>query len=104
MSAFMVTFTHDFATKWEMEAHIRRGFEQTMPLQDKMAELGLTGVEHGILCGQKDKHRHMTIMRFKSAEAYKMCMELINGVDWDREISRVDRVETYVIGFTFTPD
>ena len=35
MSAFMVTFTHDFATKWEMEAHIRRGFEQTMPLQDK---------------------------------------------------------------------
>ena len=53
MSAFMVTFTHDFATMWEMEAHIRRGFEQTMPLQDKMAELRLTGVDHGILCGQK---------------------------------------------------
>ena len=69
-----------------------------------MAKLGLTGVKHGILCGQQDKHRHMTIMRFKNAEAYKMCMELINGVDWDREISRVDRVETYVIDFTFTPD
>ena len=62
MSAFMVTFTHDFATKWEMEAHIRRGFEQTMPLQDKMAELGLTGVEHGILCCQKEQLHNGQVM------------------------------------------
>ncbi len=32
-------------------------------------------------------------MRFKDAEAYKNCMEVIDGTDWDNELSRVNRFE-----------
>ena len=32
----------------------------------------------------------MGVMRFKDAEAYKNCMEVINGTEWDKEISRVN--------------
>ena len=97
MAAVMATFTHDFATKWEMEAHIRKDLDDFMEIKDQLIELGLVGAEHGIMFNQKDKFRHMGIMRFKDAEAYKHCMEVINGTDWDDEITRVNRFEAYAI-------
>jgi hypothetical protein len=36
-------------------------------------------------------------MEFKSTEAYKNCMDLIEGTDWNREIDRIERLESYVI-------
>ena len=39
----------------------------------------------------------MGVMRFKDAEAYKNCMEVINGTNWDREISRVNRFEAFAV-------
>lgn len=95
----MATFTHDFATKWEMEAHIKRDLNDFMEIKDQLIELGLIGAEHGIIFSQKDKFRHMGVMRFKDAEAYQSCMEVINGAGWDKEISRVNRFEAYAIDF-----
>ena len=97
MAAVMATFTHDFATKWEMEAHIRRDTDQFLEIKDQLVELGLVGAEHGIMFSQKDKFRHMGVLRFKDAEAYKNCMEMINGTDWDKEISRVNRFEAFAV-------
>ena len=97
MAAVMATFTHDFATKWEMEAHIRRDTDQFLEIKDQLVELGLVGAEHGIMFSQKDKFRHMGVLRFKDAEAYKNCMEVINGTDWDKEISRVNRFEAFAV-------
>ena len=97
MAAIMATFTHDFATKWELEAHIRKDLEDFMKIKDQLIELGLIGAEHGIMFSQKDKFRHMGVMRFKDAEAYKKCMELIDGTEWDKEISRVNRFEAYAV-------
>ena len=99
MAAVMATFTHDFATKWEMEAHIRRDTDQFLEIKDQLVELGLVGAEHGIMFSQKDKFRHMGVLRFKDAEAYKNCMEVINGTDWDKEISRVNRFEAFAVDF-----
>ena len=99
MAAIMATFTHDFATKWELEAHIRKDLEDFMKIKDQLIELGLIGAEHGIMFSQKDKFRHMGVMRFKDAEAYKNCMEVINGADWDKEISRVNRFEAFAVDF-----
>ena len=53
MAAIMATFTHDFATKWELEAHIRKDLEDFMKIKDQLIELGLIGAEHGILFNQK---------------------------------------------------
>ena len=97
MAAVMATFTHDFATKWEMEAHIRKDMEGFMEIKDQLIKLGLIGAEHGIMFSQKDKFRHMGVLRFKDAEAYKKCMELIDGTEWDKEISRVNRFEAYAV-------
>ena len=99
MAAVIATFAHDFATKWEMEAHIRRDTDQFLEIKDQLVELGLVGAEHGILFNQKDKHRHISVLRFNIAEAYKICMELINGADWDKEISRVNRFEAFAVDF-----
>ena len=97
MAAVMATFTHDFATKWEMEAHIKKDLDDFMEIKDQLLDLGLTGAEHGIMFSQKDKFRHMGVMRFKDAEAYKKCMEVLRNHDWDTEISRVNRSEAYAI-------
>ena len=95
MTAVMATFTHDFATKWEMEAHIREDLDGFMEIKDQLIKLGLIGAEHGIMFSQKDKFRHVGVMRFKDAEAYKNCMEVIDGTDWDKELSRVNRFEAF---------
>ena len=97
MAAVMATFTHDFATKWEMEAHIRKDLDDFMEIKDQLIELGLVGAEHGIMFNQKDKFRHIAIMRFKDAEAYKNCMEVLESADWDDKITRVNRFEAYAI-------
>ena len=39
----------------------------------------------------------MGVLRFKDVAAYKKRMELMNGADWDKEITRVNRYESYVI-------
>ena len=97
MAAIMAPFTHDFATKWEMEVHIKRDLDDFMEIKDQLIELGLIGAKHGIIVSQKDKFRHMGVMRFKDAEAYKNCMEVIDGTDWDKEISRVNRFEAFAV-------
>ena len=97
MAAVMATFTQDFATKWEMEAHIRRDTDQFLEIKDQLVELGLVGAEHGIMFSQKDKFRHMGVLRFIDAEAYKNCMEVIDGTEWDKAISRVNRFEAFAV-------
>mgnify|MGYP001501470754 FL=1 len=69
MAEIMATYTHDFVSKYEMEAHIRRVTDQFLEIKDQLVELGLVGAEHGIMFNQKDKFRHMGVMRFKDAEA-----------------------------------
>ena len=97
MAAVMATFTHDFATKWEMEAHIKRDLDDFMEIKDQLIKLGLIGAEHGIMFSQKDKLRHMGVLRFKDAEAYKNCIKVINVTDWDKEINRVNRFEAFAV-------
>ena len=43
MAAVIATVTHDFATKWEMEAHIKKDLDDFMEIKDQLIELGLTG-------------------------------------------------------------
>ena len=97
MTKIMATFTHDFATKWELEAHIERDHDDFIKIKDQMIEFGMIGAKHGVLFSQRDKHRHKGILRFIDVAAYKKCMELMKGADWDKEITSVNRYESYVI-------
>ena len=97
MASIMATYAQDFATKWELEAQNKRDLETFDKLSDKLVALGMTSARHGILFNQKDKHRIIAIMEFKNTEAFKNCMNLIEETDWDREINRVERLESYVI-------
>ena len=97
MAKIMATFTHDFATRWDLEAHIKKDHDDFMKIKDQMIEFGMIDAEHVVLFSQKDKNRHMGVLRFKDVAAYKKRMELMNGADWDKEITRVNRYESYVI-------
>ena len=66
-------------------------------LSGRLIELVMISTRHVVLFKQKDKHRLIAILEFKDAEAYKNCMELIEATDWNREINRVERLESYVI-------
>ena len=93
----MATYAQDFATKWELEAQNRRDLETFDKLSDQLVTLGMTSARHGVLFNQKDKHRLIAIMEFRDTDAFKNCMELIEGTDWNREINRVERLESYII-------
>ena len=97
MADIMVTFAHDFATKWEMEAFARQDMKGFEAIKDQLVALGMTNAKHGILFGQKDKHRTIAVLSFKDIEAYQKCIEVIEGGDWDEEVVKVMRRENYVI-------
>jgi len=97
MSDIMISYTHDFATKYEMEAYIRDDLKAFDAIKDHLIELGMTGAKHGILFGQKDKYRTIAVLTFKDTESYKNCVEIIEGHDWNEEITKVMRHESYVI-------
>ena len=40
MTKIMATFTHDFATKRELEAHIKRDHDDFMKIKDERSNLG----------------------------------------------------------------
>ena len=93
----MATYAQDFATKWELEAQNKRDLETFDKLSDQLVTLGMTSARHGVLFNQKDKHRLIAIMEFRDTDAFKNCIELIERTDWNREINRVDRLESYII-------
>ena len=97
MASIMATYAQDFATKWELEAQNKRDLETFDKLSDQLILLGMISAKHGVLFNQKDKHRLIAIMEFKDTNAYKNCMKLIEGTDWNREINRVERLESYII-------
>ena len=97
MASIMATYAQDFVTKWELEAQNKRDLETFDKLSDQLVTLGMTSARHGVLFNQKDKHRLIAIMEFRDTDAFKNCMELIEGTDWNREINRVERLESYII-------
>ena len=97
MASIMATYAQDFATKWELEAQNKRDLDIFDNVSERLIALGMISARHGVLFNQKDKHRLIAILEFKDAEAYKNCMELIEATDWNREINRVERLESYVI-------
>ena len=97
MASIIATYAQDFATKWELEAQNRRDLETFDKLSDQLVTLGMTSARHGVLFNQKDKHRLIAIMEFRDIDAFKNCMELIEETDWNREINRVERLESYII-------
>ena len=56
MADIMVTFAHDFTTKWEMEAFARQDMKGFEAIKDQLVELGMTDAKHGVLFGQKDNY------------------------------------------------
>ena len=103
MASIMATYAQDFATKWELEAQNKRDLETFDKISDQLIALGMTSARHGVMFNQKDKHRLIAIMEFRDTVAFKNCMNLIEGTDWNREINRVERLESYVIDAKLNP-
>ena len=103
MASIMATYAQDFATKWELEAQNKRDLETFDKISDQLIALGMTSARHGVMFNQKNKHRLIAIMEFKDTDGFKNCMNLIEGTDWNREINRVERLESYVIDAKLNP-
>ena len=81
----------------EGDRSLRQARHEGFRIKDQLVALGMTDAKHGILFGQKDKHRTIAVLSFKDIEAYQKCMEVIEGGDWDEEVVKVMRQENYVI-------
>ena len=88
MADIMVTFAHDFATKWEMEAFARQDMKGFEAIKDQLVDLGMTDAKHGILFGQKDKYRTIAVLSFKDIEAYQKCMKSLRAAIGTKRSSR----------------
>ena len=53
MADIMVTFAHEFTTKWDMEALARQDLQGFEAIKDQLVALGMIDAKHGILFGQK---------------------------------------------------
>ena len=53
MADIMVTFAHDFATKWEMEAFARQDMKGFEAIKDQLVDLGMTDESMASCLGKK---------------------------------------------------
>ena len=57
MADIMVTFAHNFTTKWEMEAFARQDMKGFEAIKDQLVELGMTDAKHGVVWQKSNQNQ-----------------------------------------------
>ena len=58
---------------------------------------GLAESKRGIMTEAEGKYSHQGILIFNDKAAYEACMQIIKDADWDDEILKANRYETYIL-------
>ena len=58
---------------------------------------GLAESKRGIMTEAEGKYSHQGILIFNDKAAYEACMQIIKDADWDDEIPKQNRYETYIL-------
>ena len=97
MAQYMWCANHSFSSMEDLKNHLDRDERVFMSILPTLKQNGLTNSKRGIRVNEKGKYSHQGILIFKDKVAYDACMKIIQETDWDDEIPKKNRFETYVL-------
>ena len=97
MAQYMWCANHSFSSMEDLKKHLDRDEKVMMDILAELKQAGLTDTKRGIRVDQQGKYCHQGILIFKDKAAYDACMKIIHETDWDDEIPKKNRFETYVL-------
>ena len=97
MAQYMWCANHSFTSMEDLRKHLGRDEKVMMDILPQLKKAGLTDTKRGIRVDEKGKYSHQGILIFSDKAAYEACMEIIQDADWDDEILKKNRFETYVL-------
>ena len=97
MAQYMWCANHSFSSMEDLKKHLDRDEKVFMSILPTLKQNGLTDSKRGIRVNEKGKYSHQGILIFRDKAAYETCMKIIQETDWDDEIPKKNRFETYVL-------
>ena len=97
MARYMWCANHSFTSMEDLKKHLGRDEKVIMDILPQLKKAGLTEAKRGILTEAEGKYYHQGILIFDDKAAYEACMQIINDADWDDEILKKNRYETYIL-------
>ncbi len=97
MGQYMWCANHSFSSMEDLKKHLDRDEKVFMSVLPALKQNGLTDSKRGIRVDEKGKFAHQGILIFKDKAAYEACMKVIQETEWDDEILKKNRFETYVL-------
>lgn len=97
MAQYMWCANHSFSSMEDLKKHLDRDEKVFMSILPTLKQNGLTDSKHGIRVNEKGNYSHQGILIFSDKAAYEACMEIIQETEWDDEILKKNRYETYIL-------
>ena len=97
MVRYMWCANHSFTSIEDLKKHLGRDEKVFMSILPKLKGSGLAESKRGILAEPEGKYSHQGILIFNDKAAYETCMQIIKDADWDDEIVKLKRYETYIL-------
>ena len=97
MARYMWCANHSFTSIEDLKKHLGRDEKIFMSILPELKRSGLAVSKRGILTEVEGKYSHQGILIFNDKGAYEACMEIIQDADWDDEILKENRYETYIL-------
>ena len=97
MARYMWCANHSFTSMEDLKKHLGRDEKVMMDILPQLKKAGLTEAKRGILKEAEGKYSHQGILIFNDKAAYEACMQIIKDADWDDEIVKQNRYETYIL-------
>ncbi len=97
MARYMWCANHSFTSMEDLKKHLVRDEKVFMSILPELKGSGIAESKRGIQTETEGKYSHQGILIFNDRAAYEACMKIIQDADWDDEILKKNRYETYVL-------
>ena len=97
MARYMWCANHSFTSIEDLKKHLGRDEKIFTSILPELKGSGLAESKRGIMTEAEGKYSHQGILIFNDKAAYEACMQIINDADWDDEILKKNRYETYIL-------
>ena len=88
---------HLFTSIEDLKKNLGRDEKVFTIILPELKGSGLAESKRGIMTEAEGKYSHQGILIFNDKAAYEACMQIIKDADWDDEIPKQNRYETYIL-------
>ena len=97
MARYMWCANHSFTSIEDLKKHLGRDEKVFKSILPELKGSGLAESKRGIMTEAEGKYSHQGILIFNDKAAYEACTQIIKDADWDDEIPKQNRYETYIL-------